>query len=59
MAEWANNYKMKTFGVFSTPTFAGVGEPFVDTMQGAPVPVPTPSRRATDRCVRVCVTARR
>ena len=32
---WAENYTMKKLGTFSTPTFAGVGEPFVDTMQGA------------------------
>ena len=38
MADWANNYKMHRMGVFSTPSYAGVGEPYVDTMKGAARP---------------------
>jgi len=34
MADWSSKYTMKTFGTFSTPTFSGVGEPYIDTQQG-------------------------
>eukprot|EP00966_Prymnesium_polylepis_P180792 4187265-Prymnesium_polylepis.1 len=31
--EWAEKYTMLRMGTFSTPTFMGVGEPYIDKMQ--------------------------
>ena len=34
----ATRCTLNTFGTFSTPTFAGVGEPYDDTKKSAPAP---------------------
>lgn len=34
--DWARKSKMKTAGMFSTPSYWGVGEPFNDSLSGAP-----------------------
>ena len=47
MTDWGVTYTMKNFGTFSTPTFAGVGEPFVDKNQGARPPAPEACARPT------------
>ena len=38
--DWARKLKMRSTGMFSTPSYWGVGEPFEDGRSGAPFPVP-------------------
>ena len=38
--EWAAKSSMSRFGTFSTPSFAGVGEPYEDAHFSMPLPIP-------------------
>ena len=34
--DWARKFKMRSAGMFSTPSYWGVGEPFDDSLSGEP-----------------------
>ena len=38
--QWAAKSSMSRFGTFSTPSFAGVGEPYEDAQFSTPLPMP-------------------
>ena len=45
--DWARKFKMRSSGMFSTPSYWGVGEPFDDSLSGEPTPSQLAAARAT------------